>query len=90
MTTLTATLGQIRRNILEEPDADDLRMIYADALEDDGQLVEAEFVRASMRLANEVHHRCYADDGHGKICNLCAWCDDWKTICAAVHPWSAA
>jgi len=37
--------------ILESPDDDGLRLVYADALEDDGQRERAEFIRVQVELA---------------------------------------
>jgi uncharacterized protein (TIGR02996 family) len=53
--TITDTVARLRRAILEDPDADDLRLVLADALRDSGDprdYAEGEFVEASMKYAN--------------------------------------
>ena len=42
------------RAILDNPDDDTLRLIYADALEEEGNDRRAEFIRSQVQLAN-VH-----------------------------------
>lgn len=55
--------------ILEEPDSDDLRLIYADWLDEHGQEGRAEFIRVQVELAELLSHGCggyFCDDflGH--------------------------
>ncbi len=54
METLTTALAGLLQAIIEEPDSDDLRLIYADALADNGDEARAEFVRDQILI----------DDGH--------------------------
>ena len=44
-------LDALHRAILDHPDDDTLRLIYADALEDDGESRRAAFIRAQVELA---------------------------------------
>jgi uncharacterized protein (TIGR02996 family) len=46
-----ATGEMLLRAIIEDPDADDLRLIYADWLHDHGDAARAEFIRVQVRLA---------------------------------------
>jgi uncharacterized protein (TIGR02996 family) len=46
-----ATGQMLLRAIIEEPAADDVRLIYADWLQDHGDPVRAEFIRLQVRLA---------------------------------------
>jgi uncharacterized protein (TIGR02996 family) len=46
-----ATGEMLLRAIVEDPDADDLRLIYADWLHDHGDAARAEFIRVQVRLA---------------------------------------
>jgi uncharacterized protein (TIGR02996 family) len=49
---MTDATGQmLLRAIVEEPDADDVRLIYADWLQDHGDPARAEFIRLQCRLA---------------------------------------
>lgn len=49
--TMTTTEAALLRAVLEEPAADDLRLILADWWEDHGQAGRAEFVRVGLELA---------------------------------------
>jgi uncharacterized protein (TIGR02996 family) len=46
-----ATGAMLLRAIVEEPESDDLRLIYADWLQDHGDPARAEFIRLQVRLA---------------------------------------
>jgi uncharacterized protein (TIGR02996 family) len=51
-----ATGSMLLRAIIEEPDSDDLRLIYADWLQDHGDPARAEFIRLQCRLARMDEH----------------------------------
>jgi uncharacterized protein (TIGR02996 family) len=48
---MDATREMLLRAIVEDPEADDLRLIYADWLQDHGEPERAEFIRVQVRLA---------------------------------------
>jgi len=50
MTTTTNTHAGLLADIIENPEADDLRLIYADWLDDHGEEERAEFIRVQVEL----------------------------------------
>lgn len=48
---MSDTGAMLLQAIIDDPDADDLRLIYADWLHDHGDPVRAEFIRVQLRLA---------------------------------------
>lgn len=80
MTTASATDGEaLLAAILAEPDADDLRLIYADFLEETGQPERAEFVRCQRRIAT-----LEAASGHAKTTPLAFSCK--CAVCVEAFP----
>lgn len=81
--------------ILDEPDADDLRLIYADWLEDHGEEERAEFIRVQCELAgprlscNGFMYSCseVLTNGKNRISDLnllaakgCKACRQWASL----------
>jgi uncharacterized protein (TIGR02996 family) len=54
MTALAETLASLHAAILQNPDDDALRLVYADALEDDGDTARAEFIRVQVEIAQGI------------------------------------
>jgi len=52
-TTMTREID-LRQTIIADPDNDDLRLVYADWCEDQGDLARSEFVRIQMQLATQT------------------------------------
>jgi uncharacterized protein (TIGR02996 family) len=71
---LTAThpaLAGLLAAIIAEPDSDDLRLIYADFLEEHGEPERAEFVRVQLELTKAPSCSGLRRSGHGRPCRLC-------------------
>lgn len=64
MTIATATLTGLRRSILLAPDDDDVRLVYADCAEEQGQGEYAEFIRVQIELAHLDAADCTCELDH--------------------------
>lgn len=69
MTATTNTAQGLLAAILEHPEADDLRLIYADWLDDHEQEKRAEFIRMQVELAKA---ELRLKDSQSKRCRECA------------------
>lgn len=58
---MTASIDPQLAYILEHPDDDTARLIYADHLEEQGESARAEFIRLQIRIANDgiEEHQCW-------------------------------
>lgn len=58
---MTATIDPQLAYILEHPDDDTARLIYADHLEEQGEAARAEFIRLQVKIAADgiEQHQCY-------------------------------
>ncbi len=77
----TTTRADLLAAIITDPDCDDLRLVYADFVQDGGDEARAEFIRVQVKLAGVlcdnfrcVDGVCRADDGDGRI-------DEWDCRC---------
>lgn len=89
----------LRAVILKDPCDNAQRLVYADALEDDGQTAYAEFVRLSLEVADESAEPCLDPemtelDGLGRIhnvytrkapCQKCVRCRKRQRIHQLIH-----
>lgn len=86
MTDLASARAGLLREIRERPERDDLRLVFADLLDDEGRGDQAAWVRACLALAACKTPPC-VDWGEGPrdlICERCGWCRAWLNV----HPWS--
>ncbi len=60
------TAAGLLRAILHEPDSDELRLVYADWLEEHGPPARAEFIRCQIELARQGHIHSHEQVEHEK------------------------
>lgn len=65
MTATDATLDGLLAAICADPDSDDLRLVYADRMEELGLTHRAEFIRVQVEAAviDAIEHTCRKEDG---------------------------